>query len=349
MTGARASPPRTAIGQKRDGTILLLVIDGRQSGGILGATLLDVQNILYSQGAWNAANLDGGSVGTYAPVFDGKNGILPVVFYAGGQSIVFYKTDNRGVTWKATAPLKTSLDQLPLWSIPDPEHIFVADGERIYTTGGGGRTWKTIQPASKFGHVAQLDFPDDRTGWMLGDGFTLQTRDGGENWTGMQEVKLLQKYVIPGDSASIGFHRIASSNTWKQTATKLPQFWDVYQQNYFVITDNSIGDNIFRAFGLDSLEQQDLAQNSPTQNSPNTCLNIFTLTSDVTAIRKTPDGDVVVTLKPQDAGYDYVKIDDPSDLPGTQLNDNEKAVTVLFVDEQGNVLGRVTSEYFTAH
>lgn len=53
--------PRTAIGQKKDGTILLLVIDGRQPGYSLGATLMDVQNILYDQGAYIAANLDGGS------------------------------------------------------------------------------------------------------------------------------------------------------------------------------------------------------------------------------------------------------------------------------------------------
>lgn len=53
--------PRTAIGQRKDGTILLLVIDGRQPGYSIGATLLDVQNILYEQGAYNAANLDGGS------------------------------------------------------------------------------------------------------------------------------------------------------------------------------------------------------------------------------------------------------------------------------------------------
>jgi exopolysaccharide biosynthesis protein len=52
--------PRTAIGQKQDGTILLLVIDGRQINSP-GATLLDVQNILYDEGAWTAANLDGGS------------------------------------------------------------------------------------------------------------------------------------------------------------------------------------------------------------------------------------------------------------------------------------------------
>ncbi len=58
--GGMGIGPRTAIGQRQDGTIMLLVIDGRQIDSP-GATLLDVQNILYDAGAWTAANLDGGS------------------------------------------------------------------------------------------------------------------------------------------------------------------------------------------------------------------------------------------------------------------------------------------------
>ena len=52
--------PRTAIGQRADGTVLFLVIDGRQAGS-LGATLRQVQGILLAHGAVTAANLDGGS------------------------------------------------------------------------------------------------------------------------------------------------------------------------------------------------------------------------------------------------------------------------------------------------
>ena len=53
--------PRSAIGQKKDGTMMFLVIDGRQPGYSIGATLEDVQNIMYEKGAYIAANLDGGS------------------------------------------------------------------------------------------------------------------------------------------------------------------------------------------------------------------------------------------------------------------------------------------------
>lgn len=52
--------PRTAIGQRADGAMLILVIDGRQSNS-LGASLTDLQEVFGRFGAVNAYNLDGGS------------------------------------------------------------------------------------------------------------------------------------------------------------------------------------------------------------------------------------------------------------------------------------------------
>ena len=52
--------PRTAIGQRADGVVLMLVIDGRQVQS-LGATYADVAEIMVEYGAVNAINLDGGS------------------------------------------------------------------------------------------------------------------------------------------------------------------------------------------------------------------------------------------------------------------------------------------------
>lgn len=53
--------PRTVIGQREDGAILLLVTDGRGKAGHLGATASDLISIMLKYGAVNAANLDGGS------------------------------------------------------------------------------------------------------------------------------------------------------------------------------------------------------------------------------------------------------------------------------------------------
>ena len=52
--------PRTAIGQRSDGAVLLLVVDGRQAS-TLGCTWLDLVDIFLEFGAVNACNLDGGS------------------------------------------------------------------------------------------------------------------------------------------------------------------------------------------------------------------------------------------------------------------------------------------------
>lgn len=52
--------PRTAIGQRADGAVLLLVVDGRQAYS-LGATYEDLAQIMLDYGAVNACNLDGGS------------------------------------------------------------------------------------------------------------------------------------------------------------------------------------------------------------------------------------------------------------------------------------------------
>lgn len=61
--GGWGTAPRTAIAQRKDGSILFLVIDGKYIGR-LAVTLRELQDILYNYGAYNAVNLDGGSSST---------------------------------------------------------------------------------------------------------------------------------------------------------------------------------------------------------------------------------------------------------------------------------------------
>lgn len=61
--------PRTAIGQRADGSILLLVIDGRHVVS-LGAQYSDLANVMLEYGAINAGNMDGGS--STAMIFEGN-------------------------------------------------------------------------------------------------------------------------------------------------------------------------------------------------------------------------------------------------------------------------------------
>lgn len=53
--------PRSMIGQTVDKETLMLIVDGRQIGYSLGATVSDCADILLGYGCYNAMNLDGGS------------------------------------------------------------------------------------------------------------------------------------------------------------------------------------------------------------------------------------------------------------------------------------------------
>lgn len=64
--GSWGYAPRTAIGQRADGTVIFIVTDGREltGGNDIGASLGDIQNLMLQYGAVTAANLDGGSSAT---------------------------------------------------------------------------------------------------------------------------------------------------------------------------------------------------------------------------------------------------------------------------------------------
>lgn len=67
--GGWGTAPRSAIGQRKDGIVLFLVIDGRMIGRP-GADMVDLTEIMQNYGAYNAANLDGGT--SCGLVVDGK-------------------------------------------------------------------------------------------------------------------------------------------------------------------------------------------------------------------------------------------------------------------------------------
>lgn len=53
--------PRSAIGQTKDGEVLLLIVDGRKAGYSIGCTVGEAALVMERYGAYQAINLDGGS------------------------------------------------------------------------------------------------------------------------------------------------------------------------------------------------------------------------------------------------------------------------------------------------
>ena len=84
--------PRTAIGQKEDGTMLLLVVDGRGPTSF-GAQYEDVIDIFQEYGAVNAGNLDGGN--SSVMIYEGEYANYPVSMYNSRNlpSVILVKGD----------------------------------------------------------------------------------------------------------------------------------------------------------------------------------------------------------------------------------------------------------------
>ena len=76
--------PRTAIGQRADGAVLMFVTDGRGKSGHLGASSGDLIQVMQEFGAVNAANLDGGS--SSCMYYEGEYLMPSVTFYYANSS-----------------------------------------------------------------------------------------------------------------------------------------------------------------------------------------------------------------------------------------------------------------------
>lgn len=65
-----ARHPRTAIGKKADGTVIMIVVDGRHKGKAAGMSIFELQKVMNWLGCESALNLDGG--GSSTMVVEGK-------------------------------------------------------------------------------------------------------------------------------------------------------------------------------------------------------------------------------------------------------------------------------------
>ena len=77
---------RSAIGQRQDGIVLLLAIDGRTSKSV-GITMPELADVFQKYKAYNAANLDGGGSSALYAIVNGKGGLInnPVGYGYSGE------------------------------------------------------------------------------------------------------------------------------------------------------------------------------------------------------------------------------------------------------------------------
>lgn len=129
-------------------------------------------------------------LGTWAPVFFGTKGLLPVSGAAHGRTTVAIEaSSNGGATW-APSPLPTL--HIPAGSggpvvvdFADPTHAWVYGGDDLWVT-TNGRSWTAPRPEPGLAGLSELDFISATHGWAIVSGARggtlLQTTDGGRTW-----------------------------------------------------------------------------------------------------------------------------------------------------------------------
>jgi len=149
---------------------------------------------------------EGGAVETQAPVFFGsKDGFLPVVFHQQGQPVIFYATHDGGASWQATAAVSSANNNALLWSFADARHGFATDGDRLYATVDGARTWKTVPTNIPLDGVTGLDFVSPAKGFAVVDGNVVSTDDGGRTWATMTDEFVLHSLPDNFQPTAIAF------------------------------------------------------------------------------------------------------------------------------------------------
>ena len=106
--GGRA--PRTAMGVKEDGTMLLYVADGRQSGYSAGLGQVNLAKELLEQGCEWAVNLDGGGSSNISALLPGKDSAGVINVPSEGRSrpsatFILFVSEDKGSTRESTLAL----------------------------------------------------------------------------------------------------------------------------------------------------------------------------------------------------------------------------------------------------
>ena len=101
---------------------------------------------------------------------------MPATFAAEKPALVFYVTEDGGLTWRASTPVPSSANYRGFqWSFVNARQGFATDGYKFFVTLDGARTWTTVTPNIDLQDLTQIDFVSDQTGWAVVNGTLMKT------------------------------------------------------------------------------------------------------------------------------------------------------------------------------
>ena len=145
--GGRAS--RTAIGIKADGSVVMMVLDGRQEPFSAGGSMVEIAQIMLEAGCVHAINLDGGGSTTFASKPEGSDNVVVVNRPSDG----YQRSVATSLVAVSTAKSSKEFDHANITS----DYDYLTVGTQLQMTANG---------VSNTGNAAPL--PEDAT-WAVSD------------------------------------------------------------------------------------------------------------------------------------------------------------------------------------
>ncbi len=142
------------------------------------STTLQVRATANGGTSWSKVNIPGGG----DTLFDIHATSATDVWAVGNRTTVLHSTDGFQTYTEQTVP---GLLSSQIWNIDMPSSTtgYIADPNygQIFKTTDGGTNWQLIHTVGAL--TVSMDFIDENTGWVGGDGSTLlKTTDGGSSW-----------------------------------------------------------------------------------------------------------------------------------------------------------------------
>jgi len=144
--GTRAS--RTAIGIKADGSVIMMVLDGRQEPFSCGGTLAEIAQIMLDAGCVEAVNLDGGGSSTYMSKPEGEDNIRVINRPSDGYA----RSVASSLVAVSTAKPSTEFDRAIISS--DYDYITAGTSMKITATGVSNTGFSAAIPAGAYWTVS---------------------------------------------------------------------------------------------------------------------------------------------------------------------------------------------------
>ncbi|MFS0836873.1 phosphodiester glycosidase family protein [Paenibacillus sp. 1P03SA] len=222
-----AAHPRTAVGTKADGSVILLEIDGRQPGFSEGVDLTELGRLMKDLGAVHALNLDGGGSSTFVARMPGEktrkilntpsdggerktaNGLLLVNKAPEGTAdkLVVQPQTERVLTGSSAAFKAAAVDAnlhpatfngTPQWSIDPAVGTFAPDG----TFTAGGKAGEAVITAASGGltGTGKVEVVEDLTELKFAD--AVKTFSSGSSET-LKITALRDGQVVQADNSRI--------------------------------------------------------------------------------------------------------------------------------------------------